>query len=139
MVTKEDITSKLKAAGVVNVSMSRGNYFDPPMPIKTHDNKFIKGIKAGSIGPITVTDAYKTHNSNTIDKLVAVLKELPHDSLTIKSDSVEVVFVIGVNQIRTITFDLKLFPTNAPSVDLDSGYKTYWLVQTIKDSKVKIK
>jgi hypothetical protein len=121
--------------------MSRGNYFDPPMPIKTHDNKFIKGIKAGSIGPITVTDAYKTHNSNTIDKLVAVLKELPHDSLTIKSDSVEVVFVIGVNQIRTITFDLKLFPSyNCLWLGmLDSGYKTYWLVQTIKDSKVKIK
>jgi hypothetical protein len=136
MVTKKDITSKLKAAGVVNVSMSRGNYIDPPQAIKTNDNKFIKGIKAGSIGPITMTDAYKTHNSNTIDKLVDSLKELPHRSLTITSESVEVVFQISEKQIRTITFDLKLFPTNAPSVDLDPGYKTYWLVQTVKDSKI---
>jgi hypothetical protein len=136
MTTKQEITKALKKAGVVNVSMSTRNWVDPPKPIKTHDNKFIKGVKAGSIGPITMTDAYRQHNQQTIDKVYQALNSLNPSTIAFTSSRLTATFKINQKLTRTVSFNLLLFPTNSPKVDLDPGYKTYWYVQEIKDSKI---
>lgn len=136
MITKQDITKTLKEAGVVNVSMSRGNYVDTPQAIKTPDNKFIKGVRAGSIGPMTMTNQHQQHNQSKITEVYTKLHDLPYEEIERHTTGLKAVFKISEKMVRVITFDLKLFPSNAPSVNLDSGYQTYWLVQSIEDKKI---
>lgn len=116
--TKTEINKALKNIGFGFVKMQVNTYQDKTHPSKT------KGLRGGSIGPMTVTNAHENHNQSVINKTKIALTNIGgkvessyHDlSISFPSKRGKLVY----------NFDLQLFKKYA-GFDLDPSYKTYWL------------
>jgi hypothetical protein len=116
--TKTEINKVLKNIGFGFVKMQVNTYQDKTHPSKT------KGLRGGSIGPMTATDAYMNHNQSAINETKTALTniggkvESSYNDLSISFPSKKGKLVYN--------FNLNLFKTYA-GFDLDPSYKTYWL------------
>ena len=116
--TKREINKTLKEIGFGFIKMRVNSYQD-----KTHPDRF-KGLRGGSIGPMTVTNAHHTHNTNVIDKVKSTLKNIGG---TVEKGSYDLSVSFPTNKGRLVyNFYLTLYPTYAGN-EYDSGYQTYWL------------
>lgn len=134
MVSKKEIAQVLKEAGLRNVSVNTNDHM--PKSYKTLDNKFVKGIRGGSIGPMTMTDAHLKHNSDAVEKLVEKLRVLRPDVVEHTANGgVNITIQVSEKQNRVLHFSWSQYPSNAASMDLDPDYQTYWLTMSQKDVK----
>ena len=116
--TKTEINKVLKSIGFGFVKMHVNMYQD-----KTHPDK-VKGLRGGSIGPMTMTDAHINHNQSAINETKTALTNIGgkvessyHDlSISFPSKKGKLVY----------NFDLRLFKKYA-GFDYDPSYQTYWL------------
>ena len=116
--TKAEINKVLKSIGFGFVKMQVNMYQDKTHPSKT------KGLRGGSIGPMTMTDQYMNHNRSAINETRTALTNVGgkvessyHDlSISFPSKKGKLVY----------NFDLQLFRTYAHN-EYDPSYQTYWL------------
>ena len=116
--TKSEINKALREIGVDFVKMRIDYYHEKTHPLKK------KGLRAGSIGPLTVTQAHMEHNRNTIDKVKDTLYRLGGSVERTLSD-LTVSFPSKKGKL-IYDFNLEMFPTYAHN-EYDPGYQTYWL------------
>lgn len=120
----------------------------PTMSIDLYRNKTIikqKALRGGSIGPMTCTNAHINHMITPQTELIHAFATLSH---VINSCSVQESYIdnrvknyhyeiqLDSKTVRTITFKWQLLSTYSYLADLDSSYKTYWLVMDFTDSKI---
>ena len=84
----------------------------------------MKGLRGGSIGPMTMTDAYMKHNNDAIDETRNKLESIG-GTVEQGSYDLSVSFPNGKGKIM-YNFYLTLYPTYAGN-EYDRGYQTYWL------------
>ena len=117
--TKTEINKALKEIGFGFVKMRKDMYTD-----KTHPSK-LKGLRGGSVGPMTSTNAHMNHNQNAINETKTALiniggsVEKSYCDLSISFPSKKGKLIYH--------FNLNLFKTYA-GFDYDPSYQTYWLV-----------
>ena len=117
--TKTEINKALKGIGFGFVKMSVNAY-----QVKTHPSK-MKGLRGGSIGPMTMTDQYMNHNQTAINEIKTGLTniggrvEKSYNDISISFPSKKGKLIYH--------FNLSLFKTYA-GFDYDPSYQTYWLV-----------
>ena len=116
--TKREINNALKEIGFGFIKMRVNMYQD-----KTHPRK-MKGLRGGSIGPMTMTDAYMKHNNDAIDETRNKLESIG-GTVEQGSYDLSVSFPTSKGKI-TYNFYLTLYPTYAGN-EYDRGYQTYWL------------
>jgi len=116
--TKREINNALKEIGFGFIKMRVNMYQD-----KTHPRK-MKGLRGGSIGPMTMTDAYMKHNNDAIDETRNKLESIG-GTVEQGSYDLSVSFPNGKGKIM-YNFYLTLYPTYAGN-EYDRGYQTYWL------------
>jgi hypothetical protein len=116
--TKREINNALKEIGFGFIKMRVNMYQD-----KTHPRK-MKGLRGGSIGPMTMTDAYMKHNNDAIDETRNKLESIG-GVVEQGSYDLSVSFPNGKGKIM-YNFYLTLYPTYAGN-EYDRGYQTYWL------------
>jgi len=116
--TKREINNALKEIGFGFIKMRVNMYQD-----KTHPSK-MKGLRGGSIGPMTMTDAYMKHNNDAIDETRNKLESIG-GTVEQGSYDLSVSFPNGKGKIM-YNFYLTLYPTYAGN-EYDRGYQTYWL------------
>ena len=100
--TKTEINKALKEIGFGFVKMRVNSYQD-----KTHPSK-MKGLRGGSIGPMTMTDAHHTHNINVIDKVKNTLKNIGG---TVEKSSYDVTVSFPSNKGK-ITYLVHIYKKN---------------------------
>ena len=127
----KELNQILKDIGLGFVKMSKGCYSHGNVTYKSYDGKTVKGIAAGSYGPMTVTNAHLEHDQQTKDKIHEAL--YPH-AFRYDRSKCEYVFRLG-NKVRTIRFTLHDFPTYSHHADLDPGYMSKYWVPGITDEK----
>lgn len=116
--TKTEINKALKGIGFGFVKMRKDMYHE-----KTHPSK-MKGLRAGSIGPMTMTDAYMKHNNDAIDETKKALTSIGG---TVEQSSYDLTVSFQTKKGKLIyNFYLTLYPTYAGN-EYDRGYQTYWL------------
>lgn len=135
MVSKKEIADKLKELGLANIKLEKGG-FDNNVSYKDSNGKMVKGIRGGSIGPMTMTSAHAKRDRETELNVVRTLKELGYELFEeTPGISFKIIFQISEKQNREIFFCWDYYPTNHHSMDLDSGYQTNYLILKIKDIK----
>lgn len=129
-----DINEILKRQGLGFVKISDGGSWDNGKKYVSHGGISSKGFKGGSIGPMTMTNAHMDHNRKKQSELVTALTPLVNEIAT-NDNGFCIVFELKPGNFRHISFDWRLFPTYSWKANLDNGYKSYWLIATITDSK----
>lgn len=133
-----DINKVLKEAGLGFVTMSTGSYSRP----KTHSSKS-KGIRGGSVGPMTATSAWRGHNEKAerefYYKLLKAFEKNDDVKFSVPDGNGFKMYVENpVKGIQTVySFGWQTFPSNVASMGYDSGYQTYWLTYYINDEVIK--
>lgn len=97
-----------------------------PKTFKNWSGQTFKGFIGGSIGPMTMTDAYASHNRDVEDRVRKALAPLASD-YGINSDTHFFKFNDGKKGLQ-LNFRWRLFPLYTNRMDLDSGYQRYWFV-----------
>jgi hypothetical protein len=122
---KPEITKHLKALGATNVGIIK-NKFCSTTSFKGADGKTMLGFKGGSIGPLTVTNAYQEKNDEVESmvrleflKLGLVRDHLISDFMFIANE--------GTKKEFKVNLSWQLIPTYSISLGLDRDYMTYWL------------
>jgi hypothetical protein len=116
--TKTEINKALKEIGFGFIKMRVNSYQD-----KTHPSK-MKGLRGGSIGPMTVTDAHHTHNTNVIDNVKNTLQNIGG---SVEKGSYDLTVSFPSNRGKLVyNFYLTLYPTYSHN-EYDKSYQTYWL------------
>ena len=124
------INQELKDIELGNVKMEKDHYHKATY--KTYENKTVKGIQGGSIGPMTSTDAHQNHNF----KIEAKVREiLGHLSDKVISEGMFTSYYINLGKkTRIFKFHWSLFPTYAHN-EYDLSYQSYWYVLQTNDIK----
>jgi hypothetical protein len=122
--SKSEINKVLKGLDFGLVKMNINMYKS-----KTHPSKQ-QGIRGGSIGPMTATDAHLNHNREALGKVKDKLESIggrveeTHADLTVTFPSKKGELVYN--------FSWGLYPTYAGN-DYDRSYQTYWLTYTVTE------
>jgi len=132
--SKAEINKILKEAGYGFVKLSNGYY----KPAKTHHSKN-KGIRGPSVGPMSATGTsdHKREIENLVnDKLIrpfGVDIEINREYQNIWDSF----FVVRTGKKRFTAYKAHWddYPSNFGR-DLDSGYRTYWLIFKTEDIKI---
>jgi hypothetical protein len=129
---KNQINDILRNIGLQNVTVHGIGYNSRGTDEKVYkvNDKMVKGIRGGSIGPMTMTTAYLDHNKNVV---TAISREF--DTHIVTANGIICRVKISDKVTRQLTFNWQLFPTNSAAKDLDPGYKTYWLTLNAEDIK----
>ena len=125
----KEINSRLKDLGLGFVKMNEGSFSNGKV-YTNWEGKRSKGIRGGSIGPMTMTNAHMNHNA----EVEAKLKEAFFGFYSYDGVSSKLTFDLG-KKTRTYNFAWNLFPSNTNAMDLDPGYQSYWLTLAITDTK----
>ena len=142
--TKKQINDFLKDLGLTTVKMSK-HEFDHSTVACMQTGQRERGIPGGSVGPMTCTSAYKEFNGEVSGKVRRGFGDyLYREGLSDKVDAYVrdrrslydfyVIPLVG-GGFRILQFKFEQFPTYSPMADLDPGYKTYWYVLTVVDTK----
>ena len=117
--TKQDLNKALKAIGL-QAPKSRINSF------KDVSHRGFKGIRGGSIGPMTATDAYRKHNRDVEQKAIDLLRTMPGiGTIGVSDEGIRFSLNDG-KKIHNYRFIWTLFQTYAHN-EYDPSYRTYWL------------
>lgn len=116
--TKQDLNKALKAIGL-QAPKSRINSF------KDVSHRGFKGIRGGSIGPMTSTNAHWNHNRDTEQKVFNVLATLEGVEYNSNADGIYFTLNDG-KKVHKYKFSWQLFQTYAHN-EYDPSYRTYWL------------
>ena len=128
----KEINAKLKELGLGYVKISKGEGGRDEVVYKNYESKRYKGLKGGSIGPMTMSTAYLNHNN----KVTNILKDTFSYDCGMEDDGSTLTLTFDLDtKLRSFLFTWQLFPSYHPSTDLDDGYQTYWLTMTTKDIK----
>lgn len=120
---RSDINSALKEIGYDYIRYSLGG--NQSRCYTSWNGKRVRGIRAGSIGPVTVTDSYKERNRSVMNQAISVLK-----SIGMVEDGDYMSSPDG--KIR-LSLSLELFPAYSSRVGLDPSYRNYYVVPTYCD------
>ena len=116
--TKQDLNNALKAIGL-EAPKSRINSF------KSKSHRGYKGIRGGSIGPMTSTNAHSKHNFDVELKVTDVLRTIP--GVEYSTDHTGIQFSLNDGKkVHKYKFSWQLFQTYAHN-EYDPSYRTYWL------------
>ena len=117
---RSDINSALKEIGYDYVRYSLGG--NQSRCYTSWNGKRVRGIRAGSIGGMTVTDAYKERNRSVMNQVVDTLCSIGmvHNGDYMESPD---------GKIR-LSLSLELFPAYASRAGLDPSYRNYYVVPT---------
>lgn len=133
MTNKTEITKILKDSGLENIKLYVDSHTNKPY--KNFAGKMVKGIRGGSIGPMTVTNEHLNHNREVENQVKDALKELEYETCEDHSNGFKITIQINAKQNSEISFNWGLYPAYHPTRNLDSSYQNYWLVPTIKNIK----
>jgi len=122
MMKKSDVNKVLKECGYGFVKVQTGDWTKPEKCLTGFDNKRVKGIKAGSVGPTTVTSAYRERNDETITTV--------KDSLRCIGMKEEDNVLVSPNGKIKVSLTVVDYPHYARSAGYDDGYRNYYVVPT---------
>ena len=139
MVSKKEIATALKNSGLGFVKIDNGSYNGKTY--KDYEGKSYKGIRGGSTGPMTMTNAHTEYTRKVLAKAMVSLRELQPDTLELPSNikisltqfDAYKAFQIAPDKVRVIGFQKQEFPTYSQSMDYDPSYETVWLIATTVD------
>lgn len=118
-VTRTQVNTALKSIGIGFIKATVDSYTSK----KISSNK---GIRGGSIGPMTASMAYHDHNKEAADSIVSVLTKEAGLSLVSQTHStIELIDKSVDKKPLRVTFNLHLYPTHAHN-RYDGAYQTYW-------------
>ena len=121
-ITKKRINELLKELEVGFVKQQKDTYHD--VVYTNWEGKRYKGLRGGSIGPMTMTDMHRKHNCDVETKVKQKLNYYA-DSMYIENDQLNFDFRISEKQIRTLSFKWHLFGKYAHN-QYDEGYQNYY-------------
>jgi len=123
-ITKTVINKVLKEMGMGFVKLDDGGFYSNGVCYTNGAGKRVKGIPAASHGPMTVTDAYRTHIA---DKKLKVRNALVEAGISY--DYKEDLFIANKDAKKPITFKLMedWFPAYTRSAGYDSGYQSIYI------------
>jgi hypothetical protein len=139
---KKELNRILKnECGVQNVTVQTnefGGWGRKSKCLTDFNNKRMKGIPAGSRGPLTCTNQWD-QSKNVEERLVEKLWRSHDDVLKYDAENGALTFTVkvGEGRIRTLKFVPTMLSTYTLSCNLDPDYRTQWYVLEVKDSKVK--
>jgi hypothetical protein len=117
---KSDINKVLKENGYGFVKLSAGG-FSGDKCFTGFDGKRVKGIRGGSFGPMTVTNAYQERNQSIIREVESDLRYIGmrknEDGLLVSEDG----------KIK-MTLVVENFPQYARSAGYDDGYQNCYIL-----------
>ena len=127
-ISKGDIANALKAAGFENVSMIVNSFKSASYKPLT------KGLRGGSIGPMTATDAYRNRNREVVERLEKSLWNFTGSKAREREyETYDLVWRFPAGKKDLIyKFMWSLYPSNSGR-DLDPGYQTYWLTYVVDE------
>ncbi len=136
---KTVINDKLKNIGLGLIGYDDGT----PYKLKAFSNR-TKGFIGGSVGPLTVTNAYIKHCDDAAQAVLAAFRSLTdidwsYDSLPAYIGNLQnFTFTVktGKNTQRLIKFVWERHSTYAARLRYDSSYQTYWFAMYVEDSKI---
>ena len=117
---KSDVNAVLKDHGISFVKVQTGDWAKPEKCYTGWDGKKVKGIKGGSIGPMTVTSAYQEKNQEVINSVTSSLKNIgmvEKDGLLQSKDGK-----------LSLSLDLVDYPAFTYSAGYDDSYRNYYVV-----------
>jgi len=123
-----DIKAALKPAGLRTISLTIDSFHSKTF--RDLANKTQQGMRGGSTGPMTMTSAHLDHDKQTEEKAKEILAEIGCTIEPVSTLGFNATFVQDNGKPKTIKFRWDLYPTYHHSADLDSSYKTNWLVMT---------
>lgn len=129
MTTKLEIKNALKQLGFGLVKMELDHFHSKTY--KGFDGKGIQGVAGGSVGPMTMTDAWKSHCNEREQKVRTALLSLGAKLETF-GNGFNATFDLGNGVTRILYFLWNTYPTYAHN-HYDPSYKTYWLTYGVKD------
>jgi uncharacterized protein YxjI len=115
------------------------------MMVHRISSKRTKGLIGGSIGPLTVTNAYIKHCEDTAQQVLKAFQSLPTDiewsydsTLAYVGNLQNFTFTVktGKNTQRVIKFCWERHSTYAARLRYDSSYETYWFAMYVEDNKI---
>jgi hypothetical protein len=123
MPTKSQINAALKTIGYgfVRVS-SKGE----SRVYRDHDNRMVKGIRGGSIGPMTCTNAHLDHNKEVIQKVFNVLTDIGVMFDHTDSSGMTMYYMRGKKRV-TLRISAQLFPMYKDNI-YSPEYKNYYIL-----------
>ena len=104
-----------------------------------------KGLRGGSIGPLTVTDAHHDHSAKVQKRVFDAFAAMEgatvewrtcYAGATHKLSNIEVTIRLDEKKVRVLNFYWRAFKTYTASARLDPDYATYWLVMESEDRKI---
>jgi hypothetical protein len=137
---KTVVGNALKNIGLGFIGYNDGT----PYKLKAFANR-TKGLIGGSIGPLTVTNAYIKHCEDTAQQVLKAFQSLPTDiewsydsTLAYVGNLQNFTFTVktGKNTQRVIKFCWERHSTYAARLRYDSSYETYWFAMYVEDNKI---
>ena len=116
---KSDINRVLKEAGYGFIKVQTGDWAKPEKCLTGFDNKRVKGIRAGSVGPTTVTSAYQERNQEVISEVTNALKDIgmvEKDNVLVSPDG-KIKLALGITD----------FPKYTRSAGYDDAYRNFYI------------
>jgi len=117
--SKKDLNIALKAIGL-QAPKSRLNMY------KEVSHRAWKGIRGGSIGPMTSTNAHMEHNRKVEQKVIDILRSIPGVEYPSNQDAMNFSLNDG-KKVHKYYFSWHTFRTYAHN-EYDPSYQTYWLI-----------
>ena len=139
MISKAEINAILKNLGLGYVKASQGEFDYRDVVLEPR----MKGLRGGSIGPLTVTDAYMNVNERTQDKVRDAFKVIPGVSMrhvagwpeSHRIHGLEIEIPISEKVVRVLKFNWERVNTYVGR-RYDPEYRTYWYIMTTEDRKI---
>jgi hypothetical protein len=136
---KAQANAILKTLGLGYIKISDGYNFPPKNSSSNH-----KGLRGGSITPVTVTDAHHDHSAKVQREVYDAFSAMPealvtwetcYAGATHKLSNVRIVIALDEKKARVINFYWRPERTYTRAANLDEGYCTYWFVCETQDMK----
>lgn len=129
--TKQMIAEELKKV-VVTVKVRKG--YDDEVAYKPYGS-IIKGVRGGSVGPMTSTNVHEKHNNDSATTIDVVFGSMSFKKVKERN---QLVFCIATSEkkCRVLTFTLVSYPTHSATRNMDPAYKTYWYVLSVADKNI---
>jgi hypothetical protein len=137
---KAQANAILKNLGLGYIKASTGDFGSRDVVLEPRE----KGLRGGSMGPLTVTDAHFDHSAKVQRAVYDAFSAIPEALVTWetcyaghthKLSNVRVVIALDEKKARVLNFYWRAYKTYTRAARLDEGYVTYWLVCESEDKK----
>ena len=137
---KAQATAILKDLGLGYVKAKTGGYGSRDAVLEPRN----KGLRGGSMGPMTCTDAHHDHSAKVQRAVYDAFSAMPealvtwetcYAGATHKLSNVRVVIALDEKKVRVMNFYWRAVNTYTASANMDHGYCTYWLICESEDKK----